>query len=364
MKYSLAIALFAAVAPLGCSGQASPSKTRSASKSNTDDTKGGWSSDAGSNGTHKLALDECGLHTGYAGDDQCILPPPPEKGFQLHYGPDDYDNPDPAYVLMPSEERTTDIPVVSGNDSDVYFFYRQYRLRPTAHHLILTAGNGSSVIAGRRVGTANTSQDYPSGGVIAPEDQSVGLPLAAHTTVNGNFHTINLTDQPQLREAWINFWYRDAGEVTQPAAEWFETGDVLFTVPPHASQTLGPYTCNVDNDGRLLWLYGHRHSNNTRFTATRIRGDQRDVVYDADNWEEPLLLEYSSQVNNPAPDIPNKIEGGWSGILDLAKGDKLEWSCDVVNTHDTALRFTEQTLLGEMCIVDAEAVGANCLGGF
>jgi hypothetical protein len=31
-----------------------------------------------------------------------------------------------------------------------------------------------------------------------------------------------------------------------------------------------------------------------------------------------------------------------------------------VNEHDTALRFTNQTLLGEMCIVDAEAVGSNC----
>ena len=133
-----------------------------------------------------------------------------------------------------------------------------------------------------------------------------------------------------------------------------------FVVQPHEAKTLGPYTCNIDQDGRLLWLYGHRHANNVRFTATRIRGGARDVIYDADNWEEPLLLQYSSLVENPAPDIANKIEGGWNGILELAKGDKIEWSCDVVNEHDTPLRFTNQTLLGEMCIVDAEAVGSNC----
>jgi hypothetical protein len=131
-------------------------------------------------------------------------------------------------------------------------------------------------------------------------------------------------------------------------------------VEPHEHKILGPYTCNIDNDGRLLWLYGHRHSNNRRFTVTRVRGDQRDVVYDADKWDEPLLLEYSSLVTNPVPDIPNGKEGGWNGILDLVKGDKVEWQCDVMNEHDTALRFTDMTLLGEMCIVDAEAVGSNC----
>jgi hypothetical protein len=359
MKYSLVLVAIGATFVMGCGSShgATAEKahlSKKASKPGGDD----WSADAGPK--KGLALDECGLHTGYAGDENCILPPPPDKGFQLHVGPDDYDNPDAAYVLQPGQEATTDFPLTSSNDSDVYFFYRQYRLRPSAHHIIITAANGSNVLSGRRIGTANISQDYPAGGVIAPEDEHVGLPLAAHARIDASFHTINTTDQPALREAWINFWYRDASEVTDPATEWFETGDVRFVVQPHQSTTLGPYTCNVDNDGRLLWLYGHRHSNNVRFTATRVRGSQRDVVYDANKWDEPLLLEYSTLVTNPAPDIPNGIEGGWNGILDLAKGDKLEWKCDVVNQHDTPLRFTDQTILGEMCIVDAEAVGSNC----
>jgi hypothetical protein len=311
-----------------------------------------------------LVMDECKLNTGYAGDDNCILPPPADQGFQVHYGPTDYDNPEATFVLQPGEERTTDIPATSGNDTDVYFYYRQYRLRPTAHHIILSVAGGGSALAGlgRRVGTANTSQDFPAGGVIAPEDQNVGIPLPAHSVINANFHTINTTDAPQIREAWINFWYRDPNEITEPAVEWFKVGDIALNVPPHTSTTLGPYTCNVASDGRMLWLYGHRHANNTRFTVTRVRGDQRDVIYDASIWEEPLLLEYNSRVKNPAPDIANGVEGGWNGILDLVKGDQVEWACDVTNNHDTALRFTEQTLLGEMCIVDAEAVGASCSG--
>jgi hypothetical protein len=158
---------------------------------------------------------------------------------------------------------------------------------------------------------------------------------------------------------WVNFWYKPAGSVTQVANEWFEVGDPLFSIPPHTQTTLGPYTCTVRGAGRMLWLYGHRHANNTRFTVTRIRGGQRDVIYDADKWEEPLLLEYASNVVNPAPNIPTN-EGGWNGILDLADGDRIEWSCNVNNTQNTTLRFTNETYLGEMCIVDAEAVVSTC----
>lgn len=323
-----------------------------------------------SSGSGDAGLGQCGLHTQYVGDEHCILPPPVDQGFQVHVGPTDYDNPETDYVLLPGEEKTTDFQVVSGNDQDVFFFYRQYRLRPSAHHIILSVPDGPDAqvsslaggIGGRRIGTANLSEDYPANGIIAPEDKGVGLPLAPHTDINVSFHAINTTDKPALREAWVNFWYRNPSEVTQPAVEWFKVGDVLFAIQPHTTTTLGPYTCNIDADGRLLWLYGHRHANNVRFTATRVRGTQRDVIYDADKWEEPLLLEYSSLVTNPAPDIPNGIEGGWNGPLPLVAGDTIEWKCDVVNNNDTVLRFTNQTYLGEMCIIDAEAVGSSCTG--
>jgi hypothetical protein len=301
----------------------------------------------------------CNLNTGYAGDDQCLLPPPPDKGFQIHVGPRDYKNPEAKYLLQPGQEVTDDISAgTSPNTSQIYFFYRQYRMRPTAHHVIVTAPNGSDV--GRRVGTANRSEDYPKGGVIAPEDKGVGMPLAANTPISVSFHAINVGQKPQLREFWMNFWYKDAKEVTEPATEWFETGSTTFAIPPHTKTVLGPYTCTVNGNGRMLWAYGHRHANNTRFVMTRIRGSQRDVIYDANRWEEPLFLEFSSNVTNPAPDPASGGEGGWNGILDLLTGDKIEWSCDVNNTTDGTLRFTNNTYTGEMCIIDAEAVTSTC----
>ncbi|HVW30464.1 MAG TPA: hypothetical protein VHC69_34140 [Polyangiaceae bacterium] len=320
-------------------------------------TAGGGGAAGSSN---PMAAVPCNLNTGYEGDDKCIMPPPPDKGYQLHIGPSNYQNPEAAYVLQPGQEETTDFPATSTNDTDVYFFYRQYRLRPTTHHAIITAGNVGGIAGLGRIATANASGEYPANGITAPEDTGVGIKLAAHASIDVSFHTINTSATPQLRELWINFWYKDASQVTQPATEWFNIGDPLFSVPPHTSTTLGPYTCNVSGTGRLLWLYGHRHANNTRFTVTRIRGTQKDVIYDADNWEEPLLLNYSSLVTNPAPDIANGVEGGWSGILPMQTGDVVQWSCNVTNNNNTALTFTEQTYLGEMCIVDAEGVGVTC----
>ena len=318
-------------------------------------TGGGPSVDAGA----PDAGGGCNLNTGYLGDDQCILPPPPDKGFQVHLGPADYKNPEAQYLLQPGQELTNDISAGnSPNTQQVFFFYRQFRMRPTAHHIIISAPNGSDV--GRRIGTANKSEDYPRNGIIAPEDKGIGIPLGPSTPISVSFHAINTTAKPQLREIWVNFWYRDPSEVTQPATEWFETGSVTFAIPPHTKTVLGPYTCTVSGNGRMLWTYGHRHANNTRFTMTRIRGTKRDVIYDANNWEHPLLLEFNSITTNRAPDIANNIEGGWNGILDLLTGDKIEWSCDVNNTTDGTLRFTNNTYTGEMCIIDAEAVTSTC----
>jgi len=319
-------------------------------------TGGGPSVDAGS---RDAGPGGCNLNTGYLGDDQCLLPPPPDKGFQVHLGPADYKNPEAQYLLQPGQEITNDIAAApSPNTTPQYFLYRQYRMRPTAHHVIISAPNGSDV--GRRIGTANKSEDYPVGGILAPEDKNVGIPIQPNTPISVSFHAINTTTKPQLREIWVNFWYRDPKEVTQPALDWFNMGNVTFAIPPHTKTQIGPSTCTVNGNGRLLWTYGHRHANNTRFLMTRIRGTRRDVIYDASHWEEPLLLQFSSTTTNRTPDFANGIEGGWNGILDLMTGDKIEWICDVNNTTDGTLRFTNNTYTGEMCIVDAEAVGSTC----
>src|SRR5262245_38020039 len=72
-----------------------------------EDTREGHREAATANETH-----DCNLNTGYAGDEYCLLPPPPDKGFQVHIGPSDYANPEREYLLMPAEEVTTDFPAV------------------------------------------------------------------------------------------------------------------------------------------------------------------------------------------------------------------------------------------------------------
>jgi hypothetical protein len=317
------------------------------------------------------AMDECDLDTGWAGDEYCIDPPPAADGFQLHIGPTDYENPDPQYVLEPGEEMTNNFTAVSGNEQEIFFLYRQFRMRPGSHHMIITAGGqaGSGTDAGfggRRIGTSNSSVDSPVGGIIAPENEGVGIPLAARASLNVSLHSINVSDEAIIREIWVNFWYRDPESVTETAQQLFATGDPSFVVQPGEDTILGPYTCDIQAEGRMLWFYGHRHANNRRFSAWRVRDGRRDLFYEGLHWEEPLLLEYTSLIQNPVPDRARGIEGGWSGILDVRPGDQLEWECHVVNELQTPLRFTNNTYTGEMCIMDAELVGTNCssAGGF
>lgn len=313
------------------------------------------------------AQDPCGLDSGFLGDEYCLAPPPPDRGFQVHVGPRDYGDPDPTFLLGPGEEITTDHLVPLGNDRPIYIYYRQYRQRPGTHHNVLTTVNALTQrlgVGGLRIGTTNrVVEDNPPGGVPAPENRGVGVPIEAHATVNINLHSVNPTDEPLLREAWVNFWYVDEDKVTQVAQQLFAPGDVSFAIGPREETVLGPYRCDIEASGRLLWFYGHRHANNVRFSAWRVRGDRRDLFYLGLDWEQPMVLQFASTVTNPVPDLLEGMEGGWSGILDVQAGDQLVWECHVINQHDTTLRFTNNTYTGEMCIMDGEFVGTNCLQG-
>lgn len=309
-----------------------------------------------------VAMDECGLNTGWGGDEYCILPPPPDQGFQVHIGPSDYANPEPEYVLQPNDEVASVFPAVSGNVDPVYFYYRQFRMRPGTHHNIVGTADTEPFDLGRRLAITNhLSEDNPKGGIIPPENAGVGIPLAPATELVVDIHSFNVSDKPMLREAWVNFWYRDPSEVTEPVVEIAQPGDTLFAIEPRADTMLGPFRCEVTGNGRMLWMYGHRHANNVRFSTWRIRGDSRLLIYEAYDWEETLLLEFASTVENPAPDRARGIEGGYSGVLDLQAGDMLEWECHVINKTDGFLRFTNENFTGEMCILDAELVGADCV---
>lgn len=304
----------------------------------------------------EMALDECGLDTGYPGDEFCILPPPADQGFQVHMGPDSYEEPDAIYMLEPGEEATRDFFDVSGNDEDVYFYFRQYRMRPGAHHTILRDESN-----GRRLSGSNNNQDHPVGGVVAPENQGVGIPLAANTTISFNHHAINVTDESLLQEDWTNFWYKDPDEVTEVTTLLYDPGNRQATVAAGADVVLGPYTCDIQSSGRLISFWGHRHANNVRFSAWRLRDGEYMQFYESYSWEEILWLEFTSLAENPVADRPKQQPGGHTGVLDLEPGDQLVHECHVINQTDNVLRFTNETYDGTMCIMIGDLVGTSCL---
>jgi hypothetical protein len=298
--------------------------------------------------TPTLAMDECGLHTAYAGDNYCINPPPPDKGFQFHIGPSDYNNPEPEYVMQPGEENVVTMNQVSGNTSDVYYYYRQYRMRPGSHHVILNAN-------GRRLGgTQNLAKDNPDNGIIPPENADVGLPLAAHTDISANMHFYNFGSKPIIREIWVNFWYKDPATVKRPTTEvWSPTG--VTAAVAHSHVVVGA-SCPVNSDGRLLTLYGHRHMNNVRFSAWRTRGSMKDLILEDYDPMHPAVFEYNSLETNPKPDPASKTAGGWSGMLDLKAGDTIDFECEIVNMTNKNFVGANEADDDEMCIITGDAI--------
>jgi hypothetical protein len=302
------------------------------------------------------AMGECNLHTKWAGDEYCILPPPPDKGFQMHLGPANYDNPEATYLLQPGQENVRTIMSTSANDKPIDFYVRQYRMRPGAHHTIVRDAS-----TGRRLSGSDVNQDHPVGGITAPENAGLGIPLVAHAPLTTDHHAINTTDKPLLQEVWVNFWYVDPAKVTESTNLLYDPGSVSDTVAPHQDVVLGPYGCDIMQPGRLISMFGHVHANNVRFSAWRNRGGQKDLIYEAHHWEEPLWLEFTSLAKNPVADSATMLDGGWSGIVDLKAGDSLTWECHEVNTQDTTLRFTNQTFQGQMCIIIGDLVGTKCM---
>jgi hypothetical protein len=302
-------------------------------------------------GTHKLAMDECGLHTKFEGDNYCILPPPADKGFQMHIGPADYANPDPKYILKPGEENVVSMNAVSGNDKDIYYYYRQYRMRPGSHHVIVS-------VDGRRIGgIQNLARDEPNNGTIAPEDEGVGLPLKAHSQMNVNMHFYNFGDKPMIRELWVNYWYKDAAAVKDPTHPIYSMTGVSAAVA-HSHVVVGA-TCPVTGNGRVLDLYGHRHLNNVRFSVWRTSGGKRDLVFDDYDSEHPGSLDYNSLAMNPLPNPAAKTLGGVPGMLELKQGDTLDFDCEIVNNTDKNFFGANEAEDDEMCIMIGDSVGAN-----
>ena len=299
----------------------------------------------------KLAMDECGLKTQFPGDEYCIKPPPADKGFQFHIGPSNYENPEAKYVLMPGEEDVVTMSAPSGNDKPISYYYRQYRMRPGSHHVILTAD-------GRRIGgTQNLAKDNPDFGEIPPENEGVGLSLNAHANLSANMHFYNFGEKPIIREVWVNFWYKDAASVKETAKEVFSMTGVQAAVA-HSHVVVGA-TCQVMGNGRALTLYGHRHMNNKRFSIWHTSAGKKTLVFEDYEPEHPAVFEYNSLAMNPVPNAATKTAGASSGVLNLKQGDTLDFECEILNMTNKNFTGANEANDDEMCILVGDTVGAS-----
>lgn len=325
----------------------------------------GTGHDPTASGPAQASADPCNLNSGFKGDELCIAPPAEGEGIQLHTGPSSYD--DSAvlapYVIQPGEENVRCF-LVRPSDSGFYYFKQQNRMRSGSHHMLInlmpdtgqaegpaTACDLAGGLQGSIPGSQTPSRDFP-GTELGPEDEGLARYVPANTMVSFQMHYVNNQTVPLLREAWVNLYRMDEADVKQKLQSVFVVGDFSVNVPPQTRQTTTEhFTPNLTDPVRVFQLNGHSHAHSESFTLYRIRGTQRDLVYQSFNWAEPDVLTFNSVVKNSLPDPGAKKDGGMTGLLTVEPGDQLEWSCDVNNTTDAALHFANEAYTAEMCLL-------------
>ena len=312
--------------------------------------------------------DPCNLKSGYPGDEYCILPPPEGKGIQIHFGPKDYKNMDEVkgYLLQPGDEFNSYgiVNVPDTGTGDRYYQYIKISMRPGSHHLINNLISGKPAegfVAGRNgcdgtgmggfQGTQNLISESPPQGIPAPENAGLGRTLPNNVSICQNYHRYNTTEKVLLSEIWYNVWWIPEDQITQKSSGVMV--NALFSgIPPGAKQVLTT-TTTTSGDGRIISLFGHRHSHTERFAAWL--NDQ--LIYDSWDWVESRMFNYDSITMNPAPAPEKKVDGAVSGLLSFKKGDKVKIECHVNNDSNVTLRFANELNTGEMCILFGATVG-------
>lgn len=340
-------------------------------------------------GTGQTTAASCGLHTTYAGDENCILPPAPEDGLQLHVGPSSYDDPEVInatdvngkylWLMEPGDERTQCYHLYTSNDADHYYFRQKYRMRFGSHHMIIMGSSdattpegwdaASSQFCGTILnsigGTQTIVSDFPPGGEVGPEDKGLGRKLTAHNPLDLQLHFYNATSSPTLREVWVNLMYIPDSEYTTNLG--MLGGFTRMNVPPHTlgaqitGQCLAEQAIGAGSPVRIVSLFGHAHTHNRRYAVNRVKADgvTSELVYDSYDGAESPTFVFNSVVNNPVPDPATRKTGAASGQLLLAPGEKLVFTCDIDNTTDNTFVGLNEVQTDEMCHLFGSVAGAG-----
>jgi hypothetical protein len=313
--------------------------------------------------------------SGFAGDQYCILPPPEDLGLQVRVGPESYDSPG-EFALAAGMETTAFYNINSLNTAAHHYYRANWRMRPGGHHMLISMpardisdGWSSTGDMGSEFGSGSQSfggaqrpvVDRPQGTLDVPaENQGLGQQLPAKQQFSFNLHHINTSDKPVLREVWLNVWYIDEKSVTAPMATFAATGNPAdMNIAPRRSVKL-EYSCAADGDARLTSMYGHYHAHGERFGVWLMRGGTEKLpIYESFHWEDIPVYQFDSASMNPQADATAKVDGAFSGQLNIKAGDEIHFQCEVNNTSDQTLSFRNETFTGEMCILFAGYTGKN-----
>jgi hypothetical protein len=241
--------------------------------------------------------------------------------------------------------------------------------RPGTHHIINTLlsedlpegfGTCRSFVGGMTnigsLGGASKAHMPPM--PIAPENENLGIPLSPRTQAQHDMHYFNLTEEPILREFWMNIYYVDPAVADERPNRIRGMGGLEWNFSPIAAGThkVYPYECPIVGDGRIIQLLGHTHAHGVRESAWVRRASGEQVkVFEQYDYLEPQIFMYDSLTENPM--FSSASPGAWSGLLDVKDGDVLMWECEVNNDSPTALRYTNQVETGEMCNIWGMTVG-------
>jgi hypothetical protein len=332
----------------------------------------------GSGPSEKVASAACEeTRSGYAGDCLALQAPDPKRGFQLHFGPKNYDDAAEVerFLLKPGDEKVTCLYLTTPNTEDVFFSEYHASVRPGTHHMIIWAGpNGSNGAAVPEDGTlTDECRDNlpflvgvqngigPDGAridvpeknpVIPPENQGMATIIPARSRAAFQVHYVNNEHEPILRESWANFIYRPKERVTQLVSPIFWIGGIDMNVPANTTQVITAECMNWDpQPRRLVGLTGHMHAHTTRFSAYKIASgtSERKLVYEEFDWSHSHLFFFDSVNKNPEPNAEERTPGAMSGELVLKQGDRIQWECEVHNSSNAALKFADQAYTAEMC---------------
>jgi len=309
--------------------------------------------------------------TGFAGDSMCLPKPPPSEGFQLVYGPADYTDTGTMapYILQPGDETNDCYYEKTSNTSDVFVSAHQFYMRPGSHHLCANVKTSGAMADGfhtcqaddRCPGTLGGSQTPKVDELMdpAPENQGLARKVLANAQAVINFHVINTTAKPLLREAWMNFLYLDPSKVTGILGNLFLAGGLGFLIAPGTHQTY-QYACSPNRPVRVLGIAAHMHMHTTRMSVWHVdTSGQPNLIYENFDWQDPKEIRYDSAHTNPASSRATQAPGGASGQMVVQPGETIQWECEVNNTSDGVLTFRNEVQTGEMCIVTGAVVAVD-----